>query len=514
MAQPQTRRVVRSEVERAKSRMFASAARAVSTRIDESIAASQMYASARRTRINQRINAEAGSAQQHLDFGWHDSIRTACQAAARDSSVARAFVKRQADLDVGDGPVFTSTTDDADWNREADAWFADWWEGRILDQPVDIRACDSGPELLRKVDRAWGTDGDILVIFTTDGALQLVESERVGGYAWRTPPTVNAQNYRAGVEMDSVGRPVNYWVAEWNQFGTAASAELKSIPAASSELLKNPTDDIVGLVRGEPGLQASLDHMERLDAVIEKTALAVEIATLFALVIKTDRPAETQAAFEDTTTQTQTDTTKPGSASLEAGAMLHLRPGESADQVKPEHPSASFREFVTAQLMVTAADLGVPLPASHFDASGMSWSNIKALMAIAMRGVEARQARLERFVRRVREWRLRMAIADNEIRAPRNMADLRRVNIQFPPAPVLDFESEVSGMRAAVEGGLATRDQACQRLGTGRSVDIDAALATEQDRARELGIVIATTPGASTGTGAATSPPARQRPPA
>jgi len=506
MAQPVKRLPVRSEAERARSRMLAAATRAVTTRIDQSLAASQMYASARQTRFTQRISAQAGSAQQHLDWGHHNFIRTSCQAAARDNSVARAFLKRQADLDVGDGPLFTSTTDDPEWNAKADAWFVDWWEGRRLDAPVDIRGCDSGPEILRKIDRAWGTDGDILVIFTTDGSLQLVESERVGGYGWNVPSGVAQASYRAGVQMDEFGRPVAFWVADWNSTGTAAEPKLREMPAASCELIKNPTDDIVGLVRGEPGLQASLDQMERLDAVIEKTALAVEIATLFGLVIKTERPADTQAAFEATTEQSQTDTSKPGTVNLEPGAAMYLRTGESAEPIKPEHPSASFRDFVTAQLMIIAADLGVPLPASHFDASGMSWSNIKALMAIAMRGVEARQARLERFVRRVREWRLRKAIEDRELPAPRTDADLRRVTIQFPPAPVLDFESEVSGMRAAVEGGLATRDQACQRLGTGRSLDIDQALANEQSRARELGIVIATTPGASTGTGAAGQP--------
>jgi len=502
MAKAAARRPVRSEEERARSLMLAAATKAVTHRIDRSIQASQMYSSARRTRFTQRTSADAGSAQQHLDWGHHHSIRISCQAAGRDNSVARAFLKRMADLDVGDGPLFTSASDDAEWNRLADTWFSEWWEGRRLDKPVDVRGCDSGPEMLRKIDRAWGTDGDILVVFVKDGSLQLVESERLGGPGWKAPTSVQPAQYRAGVEMNEYGKPLKYWVADWNETGTYTDSTLRPLDAAACELIKNPTDDVVGLVRGEPGLQASLDQMERLDAVIEKTALAVEIATLFALVIKTDRPAETQEAFEGTTPQTQTDSSKPGTANLEAGATLHLRPGEDAQQVKPEHPSASFRDFVTAQLMIIAADLGVPLPASHFDATGMSWSNIKALMAIAMRGVEARQARLERFVRRVREWRLRKAIEDGELRRPPTDADLRRVVVQFPPAPVLDFESEVAGLRAAVEGGLSTRDQACQRLGTGRSLDIDQALANEQGRARELGIVIATTPGASTGTGA------------
>lgn len=499
-ARPQT------VLQRTQAKISIAASRLITQRLEASIGASQMYASARRTRVNQRYGPETGSAQQHLDWGLHATIRQDCQAAARDNSVARAFIKRKADLDVGDGPIVTSASSDPEWNAKADEWFSEWWEGRRLDRPVDVRGCDSGPELLRKIDRAWETDGDIIAIFTKDGSLQLVESERLGGQGWKTPAGVPAAQYRAGVEMDRTGRPVKYWIADWNTTGTAAQATLTSYPAESAELLKNPSDDIVGLVRGEPGLQAALDQLERLDAVIEKTALAVEIATLFGLVIKTERPAETQAAFEATTTQTETDTAKPGRADIQPAGMLHLGLNESAEQLKPEQPSANFREFITAQMLIIAADLGVPLAASHFDAAGMSWSNIKALMAIAMRGVEARQARLERFLRRVREWRLRMAIEQGELPAPPSAADIRKVAIQFPLAPVLDFESEVAGGRAAVEGGLATRDQVTQRLGTGRSADIDRGLAEEQTRARELGVVITGTPGASTGTGAAADP--------
>lgn len=465
----------------------------------EQYKASAMYAAARRTRLKQRIGGTApGSAQWYLDPAYHAAIRADCQAAARDNSVARAFIKRKADLDVGDGPVITSTAE-GDWRAQADAFIEKWASGLHPGAPCDARGRCSLPELLRQIDRAWDTDGDVLAMQLKSGEIQLIESARVGaGTLGREPSGIAAGNiYQSGVEMNKQGKPVAYWFADWNTQQSALKPELRRQDADYAELLCNPSDETVGMVRGEPGLQASLDQLDRLDAVIEKTALAVELATLFGLIIKTDRPAETQAAFEATTQQTETDSNKPATVDLEPGGALYLRTGESAEQLKPEHPSANFKEFVTAQLMIIAADLGIPLPASHFDASGMSWSNIKALMALAKRAMEVRQARLERWVRKIYAWRLRLAVEEKMLPAPLSEDAYDQVSVRFPSVPVVDFESEVKGYTLAIEKGLMDYDQATQSLGTGRVHDVHTRLAAQQQTAKTLGLEIVQTPGAS-----------------
>jgi capsid protein len=488
--------------------------------------ATARYEAARRNRLNPKKDlATGGAAFTHLVQVDADAIRNDCNAAARDNPIARAFVKRSQDFTVGDGPIIKATTSNPEWNAAHDRLMLAFAAGDLtIDQgmstvpvPVEPMGRDLA-SVLRLVDKAWKTDGDILLIdrdLAKDGAmLQLVEAarvrklnERFSGGGGKKPAGQN--DIVAGVEINAIGKPVRYHVTSWGFGGTSVNyGDTVPIDAAACDLVINPVDDTAGMVRGEPGLQAVLQLLERIDAFVDKTLLAAEIATLFSLVVTHPQPAAFQQAMVQAADAAEDR--EPENATkqvdLQPGVMQTLPLGATVEQVKPEHPTTNFRDFVHTLIMLAAADgAGLPMAATHLEAGGLSWSNIKALLAMGYRSIEVKQDRLRRIVRRLRR-RVVMELIRLGALPPvpvdaQGRSEMDKLDVIFPNAPVLDFASESKGYGDAVRDGLMTSDEATQRLGTGTAESVTRAIASEQDLRRELGVVTMAMPGATPITG-------------
>jgi capsid protein len=503
--------------------------------------ASARYEASRRTRLNtSKPNATGGAAFTHLTQADADAIRNDCNAAARDNPIARAFVKRSQDFTVGDGPIIKATTSNPDWNAAHDRLMLAFaagdlvvseagrgdegreTRGREVAVPVEPMGRDLA-SVLRLIDKAWKTDGDILLIdrdLAKDGAmLQLVEAarvrklnERFSGGGGKKPAGQN--DIVAGVEINAIGKPVRYHVTSWGFGGTSVNyGDTVPVDAAACDLVINPVDDTAGMVRGEPGLQAVLQLLERIDAFVDKTLLAAEIATLFSLVVTHPQPAAFQQAMVQAADAAEDR--EPENATkqvdLQPGVMQTLPLGATVEQVKPEHPTTNFRDFVHTLIMLAAADgAGLPMAATHLEAGGLSWSNIKALIAMGYRSIEVKQDRLRRIVRRLRR-RVVMELIRLGALPPvpvdaQGRSEIDKLDVIFPNAPVLDFASEAKGYGDAVRDGLMTSDEATQRLGTGTAESVTRAIASEQDLRRELGVVTMAMPGATPITGGTAGP--------
>lgn len=497
---PRTTQDIRDNADRLTALAEESRARLVARKVREL----GTYASTQRTRIRPGPRPSGGSAQQQLRTTVRRDLKNDCQALGRDSLVGRILIKRSQSLLIGDGATVTAMTTSDSFNEQATAMFVAWAEGTAIETlgHPDVRRRHTFWQLCRQVIRAWKTDGDILAVFTERG-VQLIESERV-----RSPRTTGTGgvggvwNQAAisgvvdGVEIGAWGEDLAYHVSEWAASGQAPTTQTRRINAESAVLLTNPLDENVGLVRGEPGLQAALPRIERLDNYILKTGIAADIATCFGLVITEDNAGATQegleAAYGDQPTKSHAD--EPNEITLEPAMVKYTNRGGTVTQVKPEYPTTNYRDYVMCELMMIGADLGIPPVVSVFDASGMSWSNIKAILSIVMRDHEASQDYLvSAFVRRVRNWKIaewmRMGLLPI-------VDDWAECAIAMPRAPVVDFKSQVEGNILAVKENLMTKDAATQDLGTGKASEIAAARAIEAERERALGIAPAMLPGA------------------
>lgn len=450
------------------------------------------YANATRSRIRQGRRSRGGSSQSHLDSTTHDALRRDTRDLDRNNLTARAINKRCKDLTVGDGPIVKSTTDNPEWNTLADGEFNLFMLGLDFERlgHPDVRRRANMAQLCRQIVGAWPTDGDCLAVFTDEASTQLIESERICNPHGKQ----DTESIIGGVEVDRFSRAIKYHIGRWDPHGRLDSTDCTPVDAQHAMLMTNPYDDRIGMVRGEPGFQAAADRIEQLDNYIEKVGLAAEIATLFGLWIETDKPDELQSLFETASEQPSTEAGRPRQVELNPGEIYFGRKGEKATQIKPEFPTTTFREYVTAQLQLICADMGLPIALAFFDTTSLSWGNLKAQSAIAFRGLQVGQMELAKYVFEARRRKLEQWMDEGIL--PRN-EQYARCEINFPGAPVFDFKGEVDGYGTAVERNLMTHDQATQALGTGRGVDVMAARSVETNEAKRLGLLTTVTPGSA-----------------
>lgn len=494
---------LRGRLLRAKSRAVAGIEKAAGNPLRTSVGPgpnrSQRYDSASQTRFRFGPRAQGGSADSHLASAL-SPLRRDCQDLERNSSIARIVIRRAGELIVGDGPIVKSTSKASEWNDEADRLFNLWFDAldpELLGH-VDIAQRVSGPEMLRGIVSAWCTDGDQLIVRTNRGSLQIIEGERIttpgvwGGSA--TVKTTPAGGLLfAGVETDSAGAPIRYHVADWTQWG-AVAATTRTVAAEFADLVLNPIGIKAGLTRGEPALQAVVRRIERLDSYDEKVAVAAEVATLFSAIVTSKNPAEMQAMFEAGADQPDREnSSQPKVTDMEPGTIQFLAQDGAVHQLKPEFPTTNFRDYVLWHVMVIGAELGLPLVSTMFDASQLSWSNIKALLNMSMRSLEPAQARLSRLVRKWRAWKVRQWIEEGLLSS---VDDYDACTIVFPRAPVVDFKSEVDGYVNAINNRLMTRGQAIEALGTGTFDALAMAASEEEKTLTRLGIPAINMPGA------------------
>ncbi len=441
------------------------------------------------------LRGSPGSAVSHWDQSTADRVRWACQHAERNSPTVRALCKAHQALVVGDGAIVRSLSGDGDWAQKADALFSAWADADHTAGLGVPDACGSRSlwQICRLIDKAWLVDGDVLAVqlgqaSVAPGCVQLVEADRI-----RAPSRSGRQGAQAamvdGVEVDPLGRPLRFAVCAPGRYG-AASGAAQTVDAEHATLLCNPFDDRVGMVRGEPAIQASLARIRRLDEYAEKHALAAHIATLFALIAESDRPADLQAGLEGIETQPPAD--GPGTIPMEAGSMIFARRGEKFTQVDPKAPNTNYADYVRAELGQIAADVGLPICLAFFDPSELSYIVMRAQAAVAMRGFYHAQALLAAFVRRVRAWKIGQWMDEGRLAT---VPDFARAEVNFPDAPVFDLGAEVTAYRDAVAANLITQDQATQALGSGKARDVNESRAVEVSQQRALRIEPLAPPG-------------------
>lgn len=467
------------------------------------VALSGGYDSAARSRLNNKSVPASGSANAFLDPTTRKDMRKWCRDLERNSIVARGLIQAHQDAVVGDGGVVTPTTRDAEWNQAAALAFRAWCENEdpAYYGPAEIAGVRSFWECVSGVVQAFAAHGDELWVQVVDPDSKRLTLQCIPGEQVINPGGETAADRRSligGVELTEYGRPVAFHVAQYDETGSFLTGTPRRIPATSARLLVNPRLARTGQVRGEPGLQAVAKRIDQIDQFIQHTGYAAQVATLFGLLIKTADPATTQNLAE-LATDDQPDRSSayaPKEIELGPGFVNHLRPGESVEQVKPEHPTTQFRDFVLTNLLIVSADMGIPMPVWLYEIGSLTASNLKALMGLAWRRLARQQDYL---THRAISWMYRAKIRDfidAGILLENDEWDRHRVILPHPP--VMDFKTEAEGLALAVEKNLLAKGDATRMLGTGEFEDIADERGRERDLERELGISPPELPGAKT----------------
>jgi lambda family phage portal protein len=319
--------------------------------------------------------------------------------------------------------------------------------------------------------------------------IQLIEPEQV--------PLLDADVYtglpvgsviRSGIELNGIGQKTAYWMYRHHP-GDKPDRAIQS-----NELIRVPAEGVIhlfeggrpGQLRGVPVLAPVLAKLRNLDDFDDSLLERQKIANMFALFIV--KPMPSGAADPMTGGPTTYDNAGNPIAGMEPGTSTELLPGEDIKFTDPPQAGAEYDQFVTRQLRMLAAGVGVPFELLASDVKDVSDRSLRLSITDFRRACEARifTVIVPKLLTPVRKaWCLHAALGGqlSAVEAQEGLA------VQWQPMawPVLHPTQDLQAMKLAVESGFRSRSSVIASFGDDPDA-VDQERADDKARADSLGL--------------------------
>ena len=277
----------------------------------------------------------------------------------RNSGQIREMVGDLVLYTVGDGFRPQAHTADAEWNKTAEAYFANW-----------ARRCDitnrfSFNDLLRIAERRWVLDGDFFLakVRNANGLpkLQGIEAHRVG-----SPDDVDQNGVHDGIVFGAYGEIKAYWVLR-------SDNTYRQILANAMMMVQDP--EFVSGARGLPLLQHSWNDLQDLMEILalEKTAVK-DHAEITRVLKRAGGEFGPDLASELASNPQAADALGVGIG----GKFIALEPGEDLVHQASARPNSNFDSFIKA--VKQDASAGV-MPAGFTDPTMLNGPGVRLVIA-------------------------------------------------------------------------------------------------------------------------------------
>lgn len=336
------------------------------------------FAGASISRLTASLSQWSGAVNADLDSALV-ILRSRARSLCANNEFARRFLSMAAANVVGPGfpklQVRAKNQDgtlDKAANDAIETHFVRWCS------TADIAGRMGFSHLLRVAVKSVGRDGEVLVRIVRDGALpygialQLLEPDRLD-------ETINARLdggnlIRMGVEVNSFGRPVAYWVKSahpgenYQQFG-----QIKAERVLAKDIYHVFIQERPEQVRGYTWFHAVLQRMNMLHGYEEAAVVAARVgAAKMGVFVRKDDAASTLEVTAD-----QRDTAGNLTMSAEAGEFVELPAGYELQSWNPEYPHANFESFLKQCLRGVASGLDVATHNLSGDMTDVNYSSAR-----------------------------------------------------------------------------------------------------------------------------------------
>lgn len=372
-------------------------------------------------------------------------------------------------------------------------------EGESLDGLQKIVANEvfvSGECFIRKRPRKL-TDGLPVPL-----QLQVLPSEMLPTFL--TMPLENGNIIRQGIEFDKIGRRVAYHF--WRNHpgdSTVLPKYGERIRITADQILHVYDPQEAGQIRALPELTPSIVPLWMLDIYDDAELDRKKTAALVGLFVK--RPDPDGEFFEKALAKGSVGGPSVGDVEprgaqdiqLEPGVAHVLFPGEDIATMLPAESGHSYDPFQYRTLTRICAGIGQPYAAVTWDLVKANYSNMRAALIEARRRTETvqRNCFVHRMCRGVLKWwtdAAHIAGALNFEDYAENPAPYFRAAWMCPRWVWLDPEKDAYGEILLIDAGLKARSETIEESGRD-PVEVDRRIATDKNRADELGITISGT---------------------
>lgn len=429
---------------------------------------------------------------------------------ARNHGVASGAIQTLVDNVVGTGlrlsalPDYKALGKDKDWadswSRKTEALWRSW---------ADTTECDASKSLTfngltTQMFRSGLINGEALALplwlpnrsqaFAT--TIQLIEPDRLGNPNDR----INDANIRAGIEVDSYGAPLAYWIAKTHPgdqlLGVSNNAqEYERISARTrfgrQRVIHVHDKERTGQSRGKPIFSSIMPLFKMLDHYERSEMQAAVVNAMIAAFIETPLDGESISEMFGGSGEDYMAARNEWQVKLQGGAVIPIFPGDKVAPFTPSRPNSAYSSFVENILRHIGTGLNLPFELLMKDFSKTNYSSARAALMEAWRYFIGRRHWLATYwAKPVYELWLEEAINKGMIEAPgfyQNKALWCRCKWIGPGRGWIDPVKEAKASKIRLEIGLSTLEDECATQG----LDWEEVLeqrAREQTKMRELGL--------------------------
>lgn len=401
---------------------------------------------------------------QDARFDADPSARLEILRKARYFERNNAIVNRMADLfeqfTVGaNGLQFIPATSSEKFNQGVKESWGEW------QKICDLTSLHSFATLQSLIARAVFVDGEIFILKTRGETgkprIQLIEAHRVA-----SPPDLwDRTNIIDGVEIDSRGRPIAYYVVDGVDGTTYSRKDAKDV-----NHVFEPSRP--GQHRGLSMLYPVLNDLHDLDdlQLLEMKAAkdAAEISNVFYTengelpTADTHRKQRFGQATQNTAGNEITEYRTQQIANRLGGRTVSVKLHEKLEQHRSERPSVAVRDYWDYLTSKVCTGAGIPkLLVLPFSIQG---TVVRGEYDLAANFFRSRSANLASSLERVYQFYLEWAVG-NDRRLMDKPGDWRAVTTRAPRAVNVDVGRNSSAMLAELEAGATSYDAIYSPLG-------------------------------------------------
>lgn len=464
------------------------------------------YEAARVDRTTSAWTTNSTSADRAL-YGEAERVRNRVRDLVRNDCYARGALDAIVHNVVGCGIVPKPALEDFDRSAQIlDKWNV-WCESADVTtrlhfyemQALTLRECiETGETLLNKVLLPTGALGEVPL------ALELIESERIATetdvfYGRQDKATGN--QIRRGVEVDSAGKPVAYWLYPVNPndlgYGYGQAERIDA-----DRVLHLYRQERIGQTRGVSWLAPLVLRCRDLGMYMENELQASAVAACFSVAIKTVDSGASWAGLNTPDGEESTDGNSDRLERLQPGGVSHLFPNEDISVIDPSRPNSNADPWITLMLRSMAVGCGISYELISRDFSKTTYSSSRASSLEDQRRFQTLQKWLIwKLCQPVYRLWFRQAVLAKESGAPGfdmfpTLSEYieapevwTKCNWRAPGWAWVDPLKEVQAAELEVKNGFRSRGDIIEAAG-GDLRETFTELAEEQELADELGLTL------------------------
>lgn len=294
--------------------------------------------------------------------------------------IASYLIEHLAQRAVGTGIVPQARTSDPEWNRRAERLFEDraCAEAWAFDASAQVNFYGAQSLILRQV----AVDGDFFAQFIRTEAggtrVRFIGGEAVGSTA------DSSERAYDGILVDKFGAPVSYRVITDRTYG-----KYQDVPAADMLHFRHVRRS--GYPRGISWLHNAIINCHDLAEYMAYEKGSAKAGAQVAFAITSDEAVRLGGGLSNIQSADNQEIT---TETLYNGAIIpKLKPGESIQSFKNEHPGTAFEPFIRTIMGEIARGIGLP-PEALMVFVGAAGTEFRGLLEVAQNFLERLQQML------------------------------------------------------------------------------------------------------------------------